>query len=712
MKRKSIAVLTLLAAVVGCGGGGGSSGSSASQSTLGGTVATGAPVSGATITVKDSLGAVVGTTTANVDGTYSISYDATRFTPPFVIKADGQSADSAISLISVATGSGTANVTQLTNAIASSLSQSGNPLDLISNPSNQTSLTQTAIDAADTAYRAALSGVMGVHGVTGSLLSSSYTASLDKMLDNVSATIQPSGQVILGTSAGKVGNDLVAGSSATTPYTTLVLQAGQLPTAGNASSLTAGTSSLSLGITDLETLRANLESCFALPAASRGTPQSPASACADAKFVVTSDYTQADGFKHSSYTWNSSNYDPALSHTNSYYAGLFGYMLTQSKYDGAKFLKPKIIRPIDSQGTTWAVKFPIQFADGTVDQLGDAIRTPFIVVKKITNLVSSSDAGYRFVGDQRDFTSFILPTVKQTTNLATGGTRTETGLNLQVMNLQSSTDATHRKPVMAKVTGKGLPAGGVYLAQKAAGTCGSYLPVTTYERITNNSAGNWANVDEPSPCMGVITLAYSYTNSYNTIGANVVAYLAKIGNDGRTLQAGVNNTGSYTGLATAVGNYLSDSDLTSIGEGEPYTFEITLSDGSTVSYINRLPTRPLSTAEATAFSYYPTFSAATKNQLPSFNGSTSTSVEFGTSAGNVHPWSVAIYWGYNNATSGTTSLTVPYTASSITFPCTGTAINSCGTSTNWTNSGANATYQIRSRTVDGVEVYSIITSGV
>lgn len=703
MFTKQLAATAIVLIISGCGGGGGGG---STPSTLGGTVATGAPIAGAIVTVKDALGMVVGTATADANGAYSVSYDATKFTAPFVIQADGQSGDAAISLVGVASGAGQAHITQLSNAIAAALSSTGNPLDLSAAPNTQTGLTATAITAADTAYKTALASVMSVHGVTGSLLNGNYNAALDKLLDNITATVQPSGQVILGTTSGKVGDDLIAGSTATSAYTTVVLQQGSLPTSSSAVNLIAPTSSnAALSITDLESLRSNLESCFQLPTASRGTPQSPSAACSDSKFVLTSDYTLPDGFKHSSYAWNNTNYDAAASHTSSYYAGMFGYMLTQSKYDGLKFLPPQIIRPLDTQGTAWAVKFPIQFADGTLDQLGDAIRSPFIVVKKISSLVSSNDNGFRFIGDQRDFQSFAIPVVQKIENPLTGDYRYETGFNTQVMNLQSSTDPAHRKPVMAKITGKGLPAGGVYVAQKANAACGIYLPITGYSRISNNSAGNWANVNTTYACAGFYVFAIKYSGTYNAVGANNARYLKFLGNDGNAIQAGINDSGTMTGMTTAIGNYLSDADIASIGEGEPYTYVITLDDGSTVTYINRLPTRPLTATEAAGFSFYPTFSDITKSYLQTFTGTSSASLSFGTSVGNAHPWSSAIYWG-TGANSGTSSINVPYTATSASVPCTGSAASSCGNASNW-GTGLN-TFQIRSRTPSGMDVYSQI----
>ena len=184
-----------------------------------------------------------------------------------------------------------------------------------------------------------------------------------------------------------------------------------------------------------------------------------------------------------------------------------------------------------------------------------------------------------------------------------------------------------------------------------------------------------------------------------------------MGNNGSVLSTGVNDSGTLTGLTTTVGNYLTDSDIESIGEGEPYTFVITLSDGSTLTYVNRIPTRPITMADAAIFPYFPTFAASSQSDVLTFNGSSSASINFGTSAGNVHPWSAAIYWG-TGVNSGTNSVSIPYTSSSATVPCTGSAASSCGTSTNWINGASTyGLYQVRSRTAEGVDVYSQIRNG-
>src|SRR4051812_13329769 len=113
--------------------------------TIRGTAATGAPFSGATVSVIDKTGAVVGTGTTAANGSYTVSL-ANGATLPFVIEA----ARDDLTLVSVVpdANSQTINVTPITNLIASRLSPSGNPARLAAelrvNPSLLSSTTVSA----------------------------------------------------------------------------------------------------------------------------------------------------------------------------------------------------------------------------------------------------------------------------------------------------------------------------------------------------------------------------------------------------------------------------------------------------------------------------------------------------------------------------------------------------------------------------------------
>jgi hypothetical protein len=131
----SLALLTLAA----CGGGGGGS----SSNTLSGTAATGAPLSGASIEVDNSLGIKVATATADSSGKYTSS--ALLGEGPYVIKATSGTTE-LYSVQSSADGS-VVNVTPLSNLVATLLSPTGNAGNLVTEfGANKTLLSSTGIN--------------------------------------------------------------------------------------------------------------------------------------------------------------------------------------------------------------------------------------------------------------------------------------------------------------------------------------------------------------------------------------------------------------------------------------------------------------------------------------------------------------------------------------------------------------------------------------
>jgi len=157
-----LAALTSLFTLAACGGGGGDSAPpapapapAATTTTVSGVAAAGAAFTGATVTVTDSRGTVVGSTSAPVgdNGTYSITLAADAV-PPFVLKATRTMANGATdSLVSVlpAAGTATVNLTPLTTLVASRLSPSGNPLSLAAEVQAKTATVDAASVAAKTA---------------------------------------------------------------------------------------------------------------------------------------------------------------------------------------------------------------------------------------------------------------------------------------------------------------------------------------------------------------------------------------------------------------------------------------------------------------------------------------------------------------------------------------------------------------------------------
>src|SRR5262245_10483366 len=101
-------VAFLLLRLAACGGGGGGGGSAPPPpppTTLSGVAATGAPLAGATVVLKDRNGTTRQVTTAN-DGTFTV--DVTTLTAPFLLQVTGSGGSPV--LFSAATASGTTNV--------------------------------------------------------------------------------------------------------------------------------------------------------------------------------------------------------------------------------------------------------------------------------------------------------------------------------------------------------------------------------------------------------------------------------------------------------------------------------------------------------------------------------------------------------------------------------------------------------------------------
>lgn len=127
----------LLAALVACGGRGGGSTTISTPAPapviLSGVTATGAAFADAVVTVIDSTGAAVGTSSpVGADGIFSVTL-STGAKPPFALVASRTTADGQVqSLVSVleSTSATVANITPITNLIASRLSPSGDPLKL------------------------------------------------------------------------------------------------------------------------------------------------------------------------------------------------------------------------------------------------------------------------------------------------------------------------------------------------------------------------------------------------------------------------------------------------------------------------------------------------------------------------------------------------------------------------------------------------------
>ena len=426
MKNISILLITLF--LVACGGGTSTS-STSSTASISGTSATGAYMIGADVTVTDSTGATVTTTTTGTDGSYTTgTFNPSSFTPPYVVTVSGtvgSGSDTLVSVLATSPSTGTVvNVTPITNAISSSLSSSGNSLDLKTNiTTEKTNITSTAVTAAETAYRTLLSANMTSVGVssTTNLISGTFDTNFDKLLDNVKIEVGTTGTISMSSSAGSVINDLGDSTSTPASASSLVLGKGVLPTASNATSIPAMSgSSTVIGVSVLDSIKAKMNTCLSLSSISTTT--------APCNSIATS------GYLNSGKTLSSD--------------------LVNSNNSGITFATVEILRQIDA--TLNSEKLIVRF-NGTYS---NGIIRDFITVAANN---PSGNTGWYLTGDQREIYATIEPLglVRKCLNNACTS-RYDSGYSFYVTDGSSDNGSLSN----AVVTGPGLPTAGVRLIKK------------------------------------------------------------------------------------------------------------------------------------------------------------------------------------------------------------------------------------------------------
>lgn len=179
--------LTLLTMLSACGGGGGGGAAGAAAAagaaqTLTGTVATGAPSAGATITVKDATGkTATGMSAAN--GTYSVG--VTGLTPPFMLVATKVGQTNMYSVLPAmdmtATNTQNVNITQVTTLVMYELNGGNDPASMYTSGSFST-VTAANVSAKQTIVRSKIPA-------------NAVNPIFDMMYDRFVASVTPLGSV-------------------------------------------------------------------------------------------------------------------------------------------------------------------------------------------------------------------------------------------------------------------------------------------------------------------------------------------------------------------------------------------------------------------------------------------------------------------------------------------------------------------------------------
>ncbi len=752
MKMIKLASLLFVSAIlISCGGGGGSSSSSGtSSSSVSGTAAVGAPILGGTVNIYDSTGTLVGTTTTSTtDGSYTVPSVSGK--APYTVEVIGNVGDSQGKYYAVVGSTGVANVNQISNGIAASLSSTGDPSALTAGHSQ----TAANISTKETGFVGALNTLLTALGVSGSPVTGSFSAALDSALDNINVVVLPDGSYEIASSEGQAMPDIMGSfnpdATQAASHKVQSYAKGTTPSSSEAAYIPAPSSSIAANAATLETLRSQLETCFSHAAASRGVatssgvnPSWGSTIHADCKNLAYDDGA-GSGFKHDSYYWidgdssNSTSIKSGCTNTNGYCLGFFGVMLTNSNYDKLTVLKPDRIRPVGTN--LWHVRFPVVYASGSRGSFGDMVGSTYNVVRYDT-----STKKFQFYGNQRDVQSTIQPAVSLIEKGATGKYRLETGLNIYVnpynsrslknKNCTGGAAACVVYPISARITpmtSSGLlPTGGVMMGNKV----NTPPSITTGVGSSKNSPFNvctYMNFEDPTlisanysvaitgdpaaACSGVIRLNYGeYTK--DSKGALVAA--SGIYPPPRARPSWVsswNADGTYNGndsrpLVTA----------TTAKRGEPYKFVITMSNGDVIKLVNRLPYSSLSPDQAANLPF-PRLASGVDTSFASFAGSSNGFNLSWSQQDTALIFAAAIYWEQGDVDN---TLNLAPGATSATVPCPSNTYNalagknyagdvvddllSCTKPLNWRSSTASApdggVLQLKAKTPDGLFIQS------
>lgn len=642
---RTAACFGVAAYLTACGGGGSSSSSTtttttptatATTATFSGTAAAGAPMDSGIVTVKDSTGAVVGTTTTAADGSYSLTFDPKNFTAPFVISASGSiggGSDTFISVQPTAISAGSTqivNATPATHAIASRISSTGNPHDLVDSIATQKgNITASNLSNVEAAFRAFLESHLTSVGLNNSynLVTDAYSSKFDKLLDNVKFDVSPSGVITVSSSAGQAVNDLgdATGTNLATTAAaakTAVIAADKVPSASDKSNIPAPpANTVAVGIEVLEAIRSSLDDCMRLSASSRATSET----CN--KYIVSS-------YKNDGRTLTQE-------------FGPYGAIdFTSTANDGMVFKKPEILRQIDmtKDSEILVIRLTGLRKDGTTRE----------IVSIAKNNVSGANTGWKLVGNQRDFDTSMSASV--TKRISAGGLNTnryETSLSPFIVSNSSISNV--------KVTGPGLPSTGLFLKNRTG--C-DFLTIVPFRNdgVTlvdpNTPSTNTAYSNQTVPCSSLYRLQVAKISDGTPVTLN----------SNQWLQASPQKT---------------NAEVLAINANDIYTFEITKTNGSKVTYLNRLRAKPVTVAEVPKIRFVD-YTEATKGLMnPSsstfFTGGNAPKIAWTTPENTALPLKVTFFH-----TAGSDELRVPYGSSFGTVLCSN---NTECTGTN--NTGSN-----------------------
>lgn len=332
LKPTKLALALISAAVLSLAGcGGGSSPTSTTPETpnamISGVAATGAAFEEAVVTVIDATGTVVGTSDpVGSDGVFSVTLSSTAQAPFMLVASRTDANGETQTLVSVveSTTQTTANVTPITNLIASRLSESGDPTKLaVELAAGTTQITPAAVAETVAEVQAILAPLLEATGTTGTNpISDSFAVNdsgYDRLLDSISVNITPTEN-----NTTNIEIAVKQQLSEDQQPTTLAFSSGDstvptLPAVDANSLVPAGTAAQ---ISDFLT---RLNTCYALPAVERVSGDSTVAASACLSVFAGSDPTT---YKHNGSTVSSNG-----AFANLFDSGVVNLRFSQGSYE-------------------------------------------------------------------------------------------------------------------------------------------------------------------------------------------------------------------------------------------------------------------------------------------------------------------------------------------------------------------------------------------
>ncbi len=448
----TIGFATILA-LAGCGGGSSSTPPVVGAVYLKGTVARGAAIANANVTITDVNGKTV-TTTSDASGNFST--DITSLTPPLVLVATdplGVTTPLVSLLVSAPAGSNapTANITPLTTAVAALLSPNGNPYMLSGNLA--TLVTAGTVSTAISTLNTALSAILANNNLSTSTfnpISTPFVAngtSADAVIEAISLIPQSSsstgGIQIVATANPTIALVLSTSTSSPTPLTA--------PPAAGSSNYASF-------------VQKELSTCLALPISQRGSANS-CTAILDTNFL------------QNGYTSLATAY-PDFSLATSV---------------GATVNLPQTIRfYTDSNNNQLSlVRLTYQLNDKTLGEISLVLRN---LAQSVT-LADSTVINWDIYGNQQKYDASLYSAILRRKFVDNPpvhpGDISHYEAGLQINFNPSGPNASAVNVV--KVTGPGLPATGLYLAKSSACGTSSWMPISSLTAVPTTSVTTTSN---------------------------------------------------------------------------------------------------------------------------------------------------------------------------------------------------------------------------